>query len=146
MAEKKTIKQATAEETKDTGASQQSTPPIEWAVAALGLILLSAMLSYMTFFGLTRPESPPQIVITYGDPRRQPSGYALDFTASNEGGSTASHTLIKGMLKRGDETVEEAEATIDYIPHSSDRKGTLIFKQDPADFELEVGVTGFADP
>nr|CAD6437878.1 TIGR02588 family protein [Rhizobium sp. Q54] len=146
MAKKKTITQATADETRDSGASQQSTPPIEWLVAALGVILLVAMLGYMVFFGLTRPESPPQILVTYGDARPEPPGYALEFTASNKGGSTATQTLIKGVLKRGDEIVEEAEATIDYIPHTSDRKGTLIFKENPSSFELEVGVTGFADP
>ncbi|HEV7436558.1 MAG TPA: TIGR02588 family protein [Pseudorhizobium sp.] len=146
MAKKKTITQTGADKNKDPEASQQSTPAIEWAVAALGAILLVAMLGYMVFFGLSRPESPPQILVTYGDARQEPGGYALEFTASNKGGSTASQALIKGVLKRGSETVEEAEVTIDYIPQTSDRKGTLTFKQDPSHFELKVGVAGFADP
>lgn len=46
----------------------------------------------------------------------------------------------------GGEVVEEGEATVDYVPSSSERRGGLVFTRDPRRHELTLRVKGWAEP
>ena len=53
---------------------------------------------------------------------------------------------MTGVLERDGEEVQEATATIDYVPPRSRQSGVLLFSEDPATGTLEVRPAGYTVP
>ena len=106
---------------KQRGPSKAGTSSLEWAAAAFGGVLLASLVGYLAYTGLTAPAGPPQLVIQTGDVDQAPSGFALQFTARNDGHSTAAAVKVRGRLFAGEQIVEESETVLDYVPERSKR-------------------------
>jgi uncharacterized protein (TIGR02588 family) len=121
-------------------------PAVEWVVAALGLLLVAASIGVLLYEAFAREDAPPAVVVEVDGVQPVEGGFLVLFHAANRGGRTAATLLVEGELRRGDETVERSEATIDYSPARSERHGGLFFTHDPAAFELRLRALGYAEP
>jgi uncharacterized protein (TIGR02588 family) len=122
------------------------TSRLEWAAAAMGGVLLASLIGYLAYTGLTAPAGPPRIEVRTGKLDHGPGGYIVQFTARNDGQSTAAAVKIRGRLSVGDQVVEESEAVLDFVPERSEREGGLLFERDPRRHTLSVRAEGYAKP
>ena len=121
-------------------------PPLEWAVAVVGLLLVLSTIGYLLYQAVAGDESPPNFAFVVHEIVEREGGFLVEFSAKNVGGSAASAVMVEGVLRSGDETVETGEVTIDYIPAGSERRAGLFFTEDPAAYELVIRPLGFQEP
>lgn len=122
----------------------ETIPPVEWAVAALGAVLLVAMLWVLVARG--GGDRPPDVVLRAADVHRVTAGWLVDVEVENRGDRTASALLLEGRVLRGGAPVARAEAELDHLPGHSVRRVGLYLDVDPASGTLEVRPVGFAAP
>lgn len=121
-------------------------PLMEWIVGAIGLALAVAMIGIILYEGLFVAGRPPDLAVTVERVQPVGAGWLVSFSTRNQGGSTAAQVRVEGRLTRGDAEPEVAEATLDYVPAGSERKGGLFFRSDPTVGRLELHASGYADP
>jgi uncharacterized protein (TIGR02588 family) len=124
------------------------TPFWEKMVGVVGLLLVLSVLGFL-LYAASVPQTGPEIVAEVQAITPQAGGYLVAFDAANHGRKTAAAVAIAGALydpAQGDEPIETAEVTFDYIPDQSNRSGSLLFEHDPRLFELRLQVKGFMDP
>jgi uncharacterized protein (TIGR02588 family) len=120
-----------------------------WAVAVAGFLLVAATAGfflYQAYQAVTGDSAPAEIVIETGEVERTAGGYLVPIEVTNPGEEVASGLLIEGTLLEGDTAVETSSVTFDYVPVGSGRRGSLIFREDPRQYELEVQARGYALP
>jgi uncharacterized protein (TIGR02588 family) len=121
-------------------------PAIEWAVAAVGLLLVAGSIGVLVYEALTQNDAPPAIVVEVDRIHSTEGGYLVLLRVRNTGGQTAEGLVVEGELRQGDRTVERSETTIDYAPAHSERKGGLFFTRDPSAHEIHLRPLGFEEP
>ncbi|HEX6927908.1 MAG TPA: TIGR02588 family protein [Gammaproteobacteria bacterium] len=122
-------------------------PPFwEKCVAAVGLLMLCALLAYLIHQAVSGDESPPEILVAVREIRESGDHYLVVFEARNDGGKTAQAVLIVGELRRWGVVVESAEATLDFVPAGSVRHGGLFFTRDPEASDLRLRASGYSLP
>lgn len=121
-------------------------PILEWVIGALGALLLAGTIGFLVWHALGRDQAPPDVRVVVDGIEQLRNGYLLQFRAINEGGSTAAQLVIEGQLAGPDGLVETSEATLDYVPPRSDRRGGLFFTKDPRRFDLRMRAGGYAKP
>ena len=130
-----------AEPQKHTGTS-----PWEWAAAALGAAVIAFAICYMVWYGLTRSDGPPVLVVERQEIEQVGNLYLLQIVVRNEGHSSAAAVPIEGSLLEGDKVLETSEVTIDFVPENSEQRIYLQFTRDPKRFTLEVRALGSSPP
>jgi len=116
-------------------------PLLEWIAAALGLILILAVMAAIARDAFNPGTGlAPDLTVTATRLRPTGTGFLLEFEARNASPITAAQVTIEGKLPGG----ETSTATIDYVPGRSTRRGGLYFGEDPRGVELRV--LGFQDP
>ena len=133
-------------EKKTERRSIDETSPLEWALAALGGVIVAAALAFLIYEGIAGDRSAPDIKIEIKESAPVRNGYRVRFEAMNEGGEAAANVIIEGELAKGETSVETSEASIGYLPAHSERGGGLFFNRDPRSFELRVRARGYEDP
>lgn len=120
---------------------------LEWVAAATGLLLTLAVLGLIVVEIVTgNDRAPPSVMVEVDSIARSPAGYIVEVRAVNGSEATAATVQIEGRLKVGEATVEQSQATIDFVPGFSERRAGLLFTRDPRLHELEVRATGYARP
>jgi uncharacterized protein (TIGR02588 family) len=119
-------------------------PPLEWAIAALGLVLVVVCVGFLVHRGWTHQARPPDIAVTAVSTERSSAGYLLRFRAVNRG-DAAAEVEIRAELGAGDER-EVGEATIDLMPAGAVREGGMFFRSDPRRGRLELRAVSYQDP
>jgi uncharacterized protein (TIGR02588 family) len=109
-------------------------------------MILSGLVVYLTYFALTREEAAPIASVQALSVAPAGSGHLVRFRVSNEANGTAAGLQVIGTLRQGDRTIEEREATIDYLPAYSSREGGLFFSADPGQYDLVLSVGGYMEP
>lgn len=137
---------AITEDPKQTGAGDSETPPLEWAIACVGLVLVVTALGLLVYKAIWGEASPPQITVRVISIVPMQNGYLVQFDAINHGGSTAEGVVIGGELRRGAEQVESSHTTVDYLPSNSKKSGGLFFVQDPRQFDFQARALGYEEP
>lgn len=127
-------------------ARRPATPAAEWAVAALGALLVLGAVGLMLHEALTQASTPPSIEVSVDTIVRTPYGYVVEFRARNHGQQTAAGVVVEGELKSDTGTVEKAQVTIDYVPAGSSRSGGLLFAHDPRTHSVEIRPKGYDRP
>ncbi len=120
------------------------TPWLEWAAAAVGLVLVLAAVFVIGREAVAGKPGPPQITVRAERVTETPSGFVVDVVATNSGGETAAAVVIEGELIGG--TPEWREATLDYLPAGSERRAGLVFGSDPRTHGLKLRAKGFVEP
>ena len=118
----------------------------EWVIAFVGLVLVVGSIGFMLYQAIWGDQSPPDVTVRVEAVTQMRSGFLVNFQAFNHGGSTAEGIIVQGELKRGTESAETSETTVDYLPAKSERKGGLFFSKDPRLFELQVRAFGYEEP
>lgn len=121
-------------------------PLLEWIVAAFGLVLVVGTIGFMMNQAFTVKDTPPSFKANFERIDQVDSGYIVIFKVINEGEQTASGVEIEGELRRGAESVEKSNVTIDYAPSKSELKGGLFFKNNPHEFQIEINAKGYTEP
>lgn len=124
----------------------QKTSAIEWGVAFLGFLVVAAATLYMLFYASKGAEGPPLLRVSQVSVAPMGDAYALRFRARNEGGATVASVHLSAELTQGEEVVERAEASLDYLPRNSNREGAFVFSRDPQDYEVRLRVEGYSEP
>lgn len=117
-------------------------PPLEWTMAALGLVaalILLGIIGREAFVGAADPV--PALEVRAERTVRTPGGHVVEFRVSNGSGQTAAAVHVEGKV--GDEI---SGATVDYVPGESSVTGGLVFDRDPREEGLELRVTGYEIP
>lgn len=122
------------------------TPVLEWATAALGLVLILGAIAVIVADGLAGDGSPPMIVVDRSEVVRTPGGWLVQFEARNLSHATAAEVQVTGVLRRSGAEPEERSVTLDYLPGGGRREGALLFSADPAAASLELAAEGYRAP
>jgi uncharacterized protein (TIGR02588 family) len=121
-------------------------PLLEWAIAALGALLVGATIAFLVYQALWRDETPPDVRLAAERVVPLEEGFLVQFRATNRGAQAAAQLLVEGEIVGPDGVVETAEATLDYLPPNSYRDGGLFFTRDPRRLELRLSARGYAEP
>jgi uncharacterized protein (TIGR02588 family) len=119
---------------------------LEWAVFAVGLVLVVATLGYLVRESIADHGKPPEVVVRLGEPRPSESGYLLPVEVTNTGQATAEDVLVPIFLEMSDGSREEAELSIAFLPRNSKRNGWVSFRGDPSQGTLGLGAIAFEVP
>ena len=117
-----------------------------WAVAGAGGLLVALTVGFFLYQALTRDDGPAELVIATGEVVATAGGFLLPVEVSNHGREVAAGLLVEGTLLAGETAVESSSLTFDYVPVGSARRGRLLFRADPRQYELEVQARGYALP
>ena len=121
-------------------------PSAEWAAAAVGLMIVLAVLAFLLIEAVRGSESPPNIRINVLGVEAQEGGYLVRLQVANKGGSTAGQLVVEGTVKPHNGEIQRSQVTLDYVPAHSVRGAGLFFTSDPIKARLEVRASGFQDP
>jgi uncharacterized protein (TIGR02588 family) len=133
---------APARSGRDDAAKQR----LEAIAAAIGAALALATLGVIVWDGMTKGHAGARIVVEAEAVAQYEGGYVIEVLARNTGDETAAAVTVVGDLLRGEDVVETSEITFDYVASRSQRHGGMFFSQNPADFDVELRATGYADP
>jgi uncharacterized protein (TIGR02588 family) len=121
-------------------------PAWMWGIALLGLALVLGSIAFMLYEAAAGDSSPPDVTVRVESVLATRSGFLVRFRAVNEGGTTAEGLTVEGVLRRGAESVETSNTTLEYVPAHSEREGGLFFTTDPRQYELQVRAKGYEKP
>lgn len=119
---------------------------IEWLTGLVSTLLVLATIGWILYETIITEDRPPQLTAQILKTERVASGWQVMVEVSNSGDQAAAAVEVKGVLMDGSSTVEEAEATFDYVPGGSTTRGGLIFVNDPSRARLEILPTAFTEP
>lgn len=129
------------------GTKRQRAPLLEWASAALGLLILAVMFGFLMMEALKSSErTPPVMVVAAAGFTANPGYYIVEIEVTNRSRTTGAAVQVEGSLNQGGQPVETSTAAFDYVPGLSKRRGGLVFTKDPRQFDLELRVTGYERP
>jgi uncharacterized protein (TIGR02588 family) len=119
---------------------------LEWAVFAASALLIAVVLGTLVYFELTRPETPPELVVRTLGARVTASGFVVRVEVKNQGGEAAANARIAVELTGPGVPSEHGEITFAMVPRGSVRSGEVIFTRDPAAGTLRARVMGYERP
>jgi uncharacterized protein (TIGR02588 family) len=117
-----------------------------WGIALLGLALVLGSIGFMLYEAAAGDSSPPDVTVRVDSIAPSRNGFLVRFRVINEGGSTAEGLTVEGELRKGTESVETSNTTVEYVPSHSEREGGLYFSIDPQQYELRVRAKGYEKP
>jgi uncharacterized protein (TIGR02588 family) len=121
---------------------------LEWSVFALGLLLVTSTLGYLTWAALTQGDEPAQLEVRLSASQQRGKKFVVPVSVVNLGDRTAEGVMIAVTLEnsKGQE-VESAEFEIAFVPRHSKRDGEVLFKHDPRSVAKVQGrVLGYETP
>jgi uncharacterized protein (TIGR02588 family) len=122
-------------------------PALEWIAAAVGLLLIAAMLGILGWEALKgNGKHAPFVEVSVEGVTAAAGGYIVEVALRNRSPSTAAAVEVEGELASGGRTIETSSVTIDYVPGESTRRAGLFFSHDPRDLEVDVRALGYAQP
>ena len=111
----------------------------EWAMGALGLALVLAVLA-ITAVEALGPREPPRLEARLDEVRPSGAGWLAEIEIRNHGDETAAAVEVEARLGG-----ESSGATLDYVPAHGRHRVTLAFKSDPRG-AVELSVPGWSEP
>jgi uncharacterized protein (TIGR02588 family) len=121
-------------------------PLTEWGAAAVGLVLLLGSIGVSVSRAVQGSPTPPDIVVTVTAVSPVASGYRVEFTAENKGGSAGAGVVVEGRLTGASPADQVSHVTLDYLPAGSTREAGLFFRSDPRSGTLALRATGYEKP
>ncbi len=119
---------------------------LEAVASIIGAVLAIGTLAIIVWDGVQDAGKPALITVRSEAVHEYAGGYVVEIVALNSGDETAADLLVEGTLGRGGQIVETSEATFDYVPSRSERRGGLIFTLDPKGLELRLRAKGYIEP
>jgi uncharacterized protein (TIGR02588 family) len=131
---------------RDGGADGGVKSRWEWVAAAVSTALVLAVVGYLLYDAVARPQTPPSVQVRADTVLQADGLWLVRFRATNHGHQTAAGLKVEGELMRADSSVETSEAVLDYVPGRSVRHGGLFFRHDPRAYRLELRALGYQEP
>ena len=131
---------------RDGGAGGGVKSRWEWVAAAVSTVLVLAVVGYLLYDAVARPQTPPSVQVRADTVLQADGLWLVRFRATNHGHQTAAGLKVEGELMRADSSVETSEAVLDYVPGRSVRHGGLFFRHDPRAYRLELRALGYQEP
>lgn len=122
------------------------TPPLEWAVAAIGFLLVAGAIGFLVYQGVRGDEGPPAILLRVDSIAPTGVNYLVRIKAINQGGEAVKALVVEGKLTDGAAIIESNQITFDYVPARSERLGGFFFTHDPRRFEIQLRAHGYEQP
>jgi uncharacterized protein (TIGR02588 family) len=121
-------------------------PPLEWAAAALGLIVALLLLAILGREAIQGKDDPVPVLVAELE-RVVPTstGHVVEVRVRNLSDQTAAAVQVEGKIEAGGEE-QTSSTTIDYVPGHSQAVGGIIFSSDPRRAGLELRVIGYEIP
>ena len=113
---------------------------LEWVVFGLSTVLVLILLGYLVYETLSDNGTPPDLVVSVGEPRPSTHGYVVPVKATNKGESTA--RAVELEVFTGDDDQQRATLTHDFLSPGEEREGWVGFSGEPSS-ELRVRVVGY---
>ncbi|AKD05178.1 hypothetical protein POKO110462_22215 [Pontibacter korlensis] len=111
---------------------------LEWTVFCVSLLLLLAIVGYLSYQVYTHKESPPDIYVEAWPSPSPNSPHRYHVLVQNKGGTTAEEVKVEVILRRDNQSVEASELQITFSPTLSKREGWVTFVNDPAKADTVV--------
>ncbi|PVY39432.1 hypothetical protein [Pontibacter virosus] len=105
---------------------------LEWAVFGVSLVLVLAILVYLSYMAYTHKPSTPDLAVAYFHDPSANAPHRYRVVVENKGGETAEEVQVELIVESGGAEVESAELNIAFSPKESKREGWVNFKEDPA--------------
>lgn len=129
----------------DSVAFDSTTPPAEWALAAVGAVFALLIVGLLVVQAMRDPDVPPQLSTEVTRVIDRADEYVVEGEITNTGGAAASNVQVEGRLLVDSAVVEEAAVQVDYVPAGATETFLLMFSRDPADGRLILRPTGFVE-
>lgn len=119
---------------------------LEWAVFAIGLILVVSTLAYLVYDGATLGDAPPLLEVKTGTPEQRRYNYMVPVVITNHGDQTAEGVQIEVVVEH-EGREERAEFAVAFIPRNATREGWATFQADPRTArQIRARVLGYEKP
>ena len=119
-----------------------TSPLWERIVGLFGGVLVVALAVLV----LQGDETRPAVLVTTTGTAEVADTHVVGIEVRNDGGETVRDVLVVGELTEPDGTpVEDAQATVPFLPGGGAETAALVFTGDPAELTLEVRVLGWTD-
>lgn len=118
----------------------------EWGLAGLSAVLVGAMIGFLLHQAIVSESRPPDLAVVIEGVDSSAAGWRASFRVTNTGDEAAATVRIIGSLMDGVAIVETSEASLDYVPARSERRGALLFSHDPRQHDFTVRPAGYAVP
>lgn len=119
---------------------------IEWATGIASAFLVASLVLWIAYEAVAGEQKPPELVVHAIQVENVGSGYRVSFDIENLANTTAAAVVVRGELKDGDETVDDAEVTFDYVPAQSKSSGALLFERDPVELSMSLRPVSYTEP
>ena len=119
---------------------------LEWAVFAVGLVLVLGTLGFLVRESLVTAGGPPDVVTRLGQRQAAADGFMVPVEVANLGKGTAEDVQVTVILELSDREREEAVLDIAFLPRDSRRNGWVTFQGDPKRGTLRLGPIAFEVP
>lgn len=119
---------------------------LEWAVFAVGLVLVLGTIGALVWDGIRASDEPPDLIVELGAPERRGQGWAVPVTMHNRGGQTAEGVRVEVALELSGGRRETAELEFPFLPRASQREGWVHFLHPPGAGRLTGRVAGYEEP
>jgi uncharacterized protein (TIGR02588 family) len=123
-----------------------TTPLLEWILGSLGVVLFVGAVGFLLFEGSQGQERPAGVEIRVDEIIPTEDAYIVRYRAHNTGTQTLVDVRITASLYDGTQELERAEATLDFLPGQSWRRGGFFLREDPRKHRLELRVGGYQEP
>ena len=118
---------------------------LEWAVFAISLALILAVVGILVTSGTTSGRAAPELRVQAGSASATAGGHQIPIRVRNEGQSVE-EARIEVSLLEGDTVVERAELILAFVPEKSEREGWVIFQRDPQCCKVRARAVAFEKP
>ncbi|MCZ2857311.1 hypothetical protein [Blastococcus sp. VKM Ac-2987] len=125
------------------GQRAATTSAAEYVLGGLGGLLVLLLVAFLGYEAVAVREGGPDLAVEITAVEPAGAGYEVWLRVRNDGGTTAETVQLGGRLTRGGRLVEQASATVAYVPPESVRDAVLVFASDPRDGVLAVGPEGY---
>jgi uncharacterized protein (TIGR02588 family) len=119
---------------------------LEAIASSIGALLALATLGVIVWDGIREEGRPAFVTLRSEAVHQYDAGYVVEIVALNSGDQTAAELLVEGTLRQAGQVVEASEVVFDFVPSRSERRGALVFAQDPRSFELLLQAKGYIEP
>lgn len=116
---------------------------LEWAVFALSLLLVGAVLGFLGFDALSGRPTPPRLEISLGEPMKAGNRVLVPVNVENRGRTTAGGVEIEVKRRNSDET---GHFSLPHLPRGGQRSGWVSFAAPLQKSDLDAQVLGYEEP
>jgi uncharacterized protein (TIGR02588 family) len=117
----------------------------EWTTFAASCVVLLVVVVLIAV-QMREPRTPAApVAAVVGEPTERGGVYTVEVDLENRGDETAANVQVTADLTIGGDTAS-GDQTVDFLAGGEEERLAFVFHDDPADGDLSVAVTSYAEP